>query len=294
MSTPEPRHQQVLHLDRPDGRVAYTVEGSGPLVVAVPGMGDLRSTWDDVAPALAAAGHRVAVVDLRGHGDSGTTFTRHGDIATAQDVLALVEHLDGGPAVVMGSSMGASAAAWAATERPDLVAGLVLFGPLLREPQQSAAVRAVMHGVYRVLFARPWGAAAWSSMYRRYFARGVRSARHDQHADAIRASMSDPARLRSFRDLTLQLDHRPVEERLARLAELGTPAVAVIGDVDPDFRDPAAELTWIAETTGARTVAVPGVGHYPQHQQPEAVVDAALELLAGLPRTADAWAAARA
>lgn len=293
MSQPEQVRDHVQHLERPEGHLAYTVQGSGPLVVAVPGMGDLRSTWDDVVPSLVTAGHRVAVLDLRGHGDSATTFTRHGDVETAQDVLALVEHL-GDPAVLMGSSMGASAAAWAATERPDLVAGLVLVAPLLREPQQGAAVRAVMHGAYRVLLARPWGAALWSSMYRTHFARGLRSSRHDAHAAAIRASLRDPARLRSFRDLALQLDHRAVEERLPRIAALGTPAVAVVGDVDPDYRDPAAELTWIAETTGARTVTVPGVGHYPQHQQPDAVVAAALDLLADLPRTDGAWTAARA
>ena len=42
---------------------------------------------------LADAGYRVASMDLRGHGDSDTTFATHGDIATGQDVLALVEHL---------------------------------------------------------------------------------------------------------------------------------------------------------------------------------------------------------
>ncbi len=55
---------------------------SGPLVVAVPGMGDLRSTYDDVVPALVDAGYRVVVADLRGHGDSDTTFRTHGDDAT--------------------------------------------------------------------------------------------------------------------------------------------------------------------------------------------------------------------
>src|SRR4051794_36678600 len=101
----------VHHLQRPEGRIAYTVDGpaQAPLVVLVPGMGDLRSTWRELVGPLLESGHRVAVMDLRGHGDSDTTFTTHGDVVTGQDVLALVEHL-GGPAVLGGNSMGASAA----------------------------------------------------------------------------------------------------------------------------------------------------------------------------------------
>ena len=38
------------YLDRGEGRIAYDVTGSGPLVVAVPGMGDLRSTYRHLAP----------------------------------------------------------------------------------------------------------------------------------------------------------------------------------------------------------------------------------------------------
>ena len=106
-------------------------------MVAVPGMGDLRSTYRDVVPPLVAAGYRVAVTDLRGHGESDTTFRRHGDDVTGADVLALIAEL-GGPAVIIGNSMGAGAAAWAAAENPDAVAGLILLGPFLRNPSDVA------------------------------------------------------------------------------------------------------------------------------------------------------------
>ena len=100
-----------------EGRIAYDVTGSGPLVVAVPGMGDLRSSYRHLAPALVAAGFRVATMDLRGHGDSDTTFAAYDDPAAASDVIALIEHL-GGPALVIGNSMGAAAAVIAAAENP--------------------------------------------------------------------------------------------------------------------------------------------------------------------------------
>ena len=64
----------VRFLARTDGRIAYTLEGTGPLVVAVPGMGDLRSTFRELTGPLLGAGFSVAVMDLRGHGASDTTF----------------------------------------------------------------------------------------------------------------------------------------------------------------------------------------------------------------------------
>ncbi|WP_454729769.1 alpha/beta fold hydrolase [Cellulosimicrobium protaetiae] len=271
----------VHHLTRAEGRLAYTDAGTGPLVVASPGMGDLRATYDDVAPHLVAAGYRVVVADLRGHGDSDTTFSTHGDEATASDYVALVEHLDAGPAVLLGSSMAASAAVIAAAERPDLVRGLVLLDGFLREPSSPAKLRA-MRVLYRLALARPWGAAFWASFYGS-LNKGRTPARLADHQAAIRANLSEPGRLRSFRDLTLQLDHRVVEPHVAHVE---APALAIFGALDPDYADPAAEAAWAQESLGATTLVLPEVGHYPQLQAPEEVVAATLAFLADLPDAA--------
>ncbi|NUU17045.1 alpha/beta hydrolase [Cellulomonas humilata] len=274
----------LQHLQRPEGRIAYTVDGpaTGPLVVLVPGMGDLRSTWRELVGPLADAGHRVAVLDLRGHGDSDTTFSTHGDVVTGQDTLALVEHL-GGPAVLVGNSMGAGAVAWVAAERPDLVAGLVLTGPFLRDRPMPAIAVATMHGLERLLFSRPWGAAVWASYYRGYLNRGIKAPWLDEHVADVRAAMTDPAHLRSFRHLSVQLTHAPVE---ARVAEIVAPAVAFVGAIDPDFADPAAEADWLRSVLDGEVVVIPDVAHYPQIQAPEVVVPRTLAFLADLPRDA--------
>src|SRR5450755_3263406 len=104
-----PPAQETRYLSRPEGRIGYDVAGDGSLVVLVPGMGDLRAGYRFLAPGLRAAGYRVACTDLRGHGDSDATFASYGDEETAGDVIALIEEL-GGPAVVVGNSMGAGAA----------------------------------------------------------------------------------------------------------------------------------------------------------------------------------------
>jgi pimeloyl-ACP methyl ester carboxylesterase len=264
----------VSFLDRPlgtgsaRGRVAYELRGDGPLVVTVPGMGDLRSADAALAEALAADGFRVATLELRGHGDSDAGFAELGDPATASDIVALVERL-GGPAVLVGTSMGASSALLAAAERPELVRGVVLLSPFVRNAPGPAGLARML---YRVLFARPWGAAAWAAYYRGALNRGAAPADHDAHVAAIRAALARPGRLAEFRRLALALDHAPVE---ARLADVRAPVLAVIGALDPDYRDPAAELAHVAEVLpGARTLLVDDAAHYPHRQHPDVVLPA--------------------
>jgi pimeloyl-ACP methyl ester carboxylesterase len=248
-------------LPRPDGRIAYDVAGAGPLVVCLPGMGELRSVYRATVPALVATGYRVATMDLRGHGDSDTTFERYDDVAAGEDALALVDHL-GGPAVLLGNSMGAGAAAWAAAERPELVSGLGLLGPFVRNPPTSR----IMTALFRALMARPWARLVWTA-YLPSLSPGRRPADFAEHRRAIGESMRRPGYARAF-SRTTRTSHAPVE---ARLDEVRSPTLVVMGERDPDFRDPAAEAAWIAERLDARVLLVPDAGHYPQVECPDVV-----------------------
>lgn len=279
---------QTHLLTRPDGDLGYTDTGHGPLLVLVPGMGDTVETWRDVAGPLAAE-HRVVACDLRGHGRSGTTFRVHGDDATGADLVALIEHLDAGPAVLVGNSMGASAAVWAAATRPDLVAGLVLVSPFVSERPVPAPVRAATRLAYRLLFSRPWGAWAWSRYYAGPLSRGTHAPWLAEHAGHLRAHLHEPGRLRSLRELAVQLDHSVVAQVVDRVT---APAVVLIGEHDPDYPDAPAALAEAGAALGARTVLVEGVAHYAQHQAPGVVLDAARALLADLARAGDRWSRA--
>ena len=84
------------------------------------GCGDY-GIWTAVKRALVESGFTVAAMDLRGHGGSDATFTEYDDVAAGQDALALAVSLGGAPLALVGNSMGAGAAVWAAAERPDLV-----------------------------------------------------------------------------------------------------------------------------------------------------------------------------
>ncbi|GAA3643074.1 alpha/beta hydrolase [Microbacterium awajiense] len=254
----------VHHLDRPGGRIAYRVTGAGPLVVAVPGMGELASSFRHTVPALRDAGYRVAVMDLRGHGRSDTTFDAYDDAAAGSDALALIHHL-GGPAVIVGNSLGAGAAVWAAAEDVSAVAGLALIGPFVR----NAPTNPVMTAAFRLAMLRPWARAAWLAYLPSLYP-GVKPADFDEHRRRIGANLREPGRTAAF-VATTHTDHEVAERRLPQVI---APTLVVMGTDDPDFADPAGEAEWIAEQLDADVTLVDGAGHYPQVQHPDVVNDA--------------------
>ncbi len=261
---------ETRFLDRGEGRIAYNLSGDdGPLAVCVPGMGDLRSVYRFLTPALVDAGYRVAAMDLRGHGDSDATFARYDDVAAGSDVLALIDAL-GGPAVVVGNSMGAGAAAWAAAEAPAKVKALVLLGPFVRD----VPVGAFMTLAFRAAMAWPWGRAAWQAYYPKLYP-GRPPADLAEHRARIAASLRRRGHFRAFR-ATTHTSHAPVE---ARLDEVKAPTLVVMGERDPDFPDPSAEARGLAERVRGDVLLVPGGGHYPQAEYPEVVSPAVVAFL---------------
>jgi pimeloyl-ACP methyl ester carboxylesterase len=264
--------QTTAYLSRPEGRIAYDVAGAGPLVVLVPGMGDLRSAYRFLSPALIAAGYRVACTDLRGHGDSDTTFASYGDVDTAGDVSALVEEL-GGPAVIVGNSMGAGAAVLVAAEYPELVSGLVLVGPWVR----NGDVGALQRVLFRLMMARPWVAVAWKLYLPKLYA-GRRPDDFEEYRDRLVANLHRPGYAKAF-SLTTRTSHAPAE---AHLGDVTQPTMIIMGQLDPDFADPTVEADWIGEKVRGEVVMVPEAGHYPQSQQPEQTVEAVVRFLASV------------
>ncbi|MEJ6789740.1 alpha/beta hydrolase [Brevundimonas sp. BR2-1] len=77
---------------------------------------------------------RIQAPDLRGHG--GTSLPtevagRRHWLDHRDDLIAVLDAIDGPPVVLAGHSMGGTSALLAAAERPDRVAGLVLFDPVI-------------------------------------------------------------------------------------------------------------------------------------------------------------------
>jgi pimeloyl-ACP methyl ester carboxylesterase len=109
-------------------RLAYAVggplEGAVPLVL-VHGLGGTIENWRALAPPL-AAGHRVLVPDLPGHGRSQPLARLEDADPLAEAVLALADAEQLAGAVWVGHSLGGLVALRAAALRPNAVRGLVL------------------------------------------------------------------------------------------------------------------------------------------------------------------------
>lgn len=260
-----------MRVSRPGGSLSVEVSGEGPLVLCAPGMADLAMSYRRLAPALVAAGYRVAVMDLRGHGDSDATFERVDPASVGADLLAVVEALGGGPAALVGNSAAAASAVWAAAESPDQVAALVLLGPVVRDPPGFPGWA---RRLLRWLFAGPWGPRLWTTAHRSLFKGGL-PADHHVHAAALRTSLARPGRMRAGLDNGLE----PKAPCADRLGDVVAPALVVMGSADPDFPDARAEASWLAGALRADLVVLDGVGHYPHLERAEPTADAVIAFL---------------
>ena len=259
------------YLQRPGGRVAFDdTGGDGPVVIAAPGMGDTRRSYRHLRAPLTAAGLRFVTMDLRGLGESDTTFGDYSEEAIARDYLALAEHLAAGPAVLVGNSLSCSSAVIATAEAPERVAGIVLLGPFVR-PVRIAWWQRVL---FAAMLAGPWGRSVWVGYYRRALYPGPRPADHDEHAASVRAMLGQPGRMSAFRKLAANT-HAGAGQRLD---EVAVPALVVMGTADPDFPDPVAEARQIADILDGDLVLPEGSGHYPQADRPDAVAPAVIAL----------------
>src|SRR5215208_2009313 len=103
----------------------YEEDGTGePLVLLHPGLADSRA-FEEYVPELVQHFH-VFRPDRRGHGRTPDVQGPITYALMAQDTIAFLEQVVGGPASLLGHSDGAPVALLAALERPDLVRGLVV------------------------------------------------------------------------------------------------------------------------------------------------------------------------
>ncbi len=256
-------------LDRPGGRIAYDDRGNGPLVLLVPGLGDVRGSFRFVAGPLAAAGFRVVTMDLRGAGESSTGWSDYSNAATGRDIIALIEALDAGPATIVGSSFGAGSAAWTAVEAPRHVTGLVLIGPFVREVPQPAWMRLVMKLAIDAVFVGPWGPKAWGAYYASLY-KSRKPGDFDAYKSRLVASLAEPGRMAALQGM-LRASKADVG---ARLAAVKAPTLVIMGGKDPDFADPAREANEVARLLHGTARMIEGVGHYPHVEVPETIASA--------------------
>lgn len=164
------------HINFEGHRLAYETYGRGKrTVVLIHGLLMSQRMQEPLAHALAEAGNLCITVDLAGHGSSDPHLTNWDIPRYAQAIDHLLDELEIGESVLIGTSLGANIALQLANDYPKHVRGLVLEmpalenamigGPLFFSPFAALAewanpVAQIVSGVSRLLpeFAMPFGA----------------------------------------------------------------------------------------------------------------------------------------
>jgi len=138
--------ERVFYVQNGDATLRVFVEGSGPAIVLLPGQGRGPRDLDALAKDLVSSGFRVVRPEPRGFGESvgpveGLTLRDN-----ARDVASAIEKVAAAPAIVAGFAYGNRVARLIASERPELVRGVVLIaagGKFPPKPEVMALLRKV-------------------------------------------------------------------------------------------------------------------------------------------------------
>lgn len=115
--------------------VAVEVEGEGPPVVCIHGLGGSSNTWTPLLRAM--RNHQIVRIDLPGSARSGAGSDDLSIEKMAETVIAVCTEMKIAGAYFVGHSMGTIVCQHVAIRQPALVKALALFGPLPCPPEAA-------------------------------------------------------------------------------------------------------------------------------------------------------------
>ena len=244
-----------------------------PALLLIHGSAGSTAWWDPVVPALAGA-CRVIRVDLLGHGRSSSPARGYDIPAHAGRVGAALDRLGVGRVPVIGHSMGCMVATALAEQRPDMVAGLALIdmGPSLDAASPDGLL-------VRLLLTQFPGRLLWRLRSEATIRKAMRSAftaRRPPRCHHRGRAGNDPPRPRG--DSPRIHDYMRQQSLPDRLAALGVPVLVIFGT--EDARYPSSSAAAYRVVPGARVELLPGVGHTPMMEDPQATGTLLLEFAA--------------
>ncbi|MGD1992438.1 MAG: alpha/beta fold hydrolase [Anaerolineae bacterium] len=240
-------------------RIHYWIEGSGPAVVLLHGMGSCADDWMLQFPALSE--HTTAVaVDLRGHGRTDVPPGPYTIPGMAGDVAGLLAALGIEAAHVVSLSLGGLVAQSLAIDHPERVRSLVLVNTFARLRPQG--LRGWVYLLSRAAAMVTGGVEQQAEVV----AAGVfphPEQAHLRRMAAERLKANDPAAYRAAMRAVLRFDSRPY------LAHICVPTLVVAGAEDTTV-SLAAKRALAEEIPGAHLEIVPGSGHATPLDRPQA------------------------
>lgn len=253
-----------------DLNIYYEVRGEGKPIVLHHGLAGSTEQWQPAMGMLVALGYRAIAFDQRGHGRTSDGTKPFTIPQLVEDMLGLMDHLKLRRATLLGHSMGGRTVLLCAMDHPDRVERLILNGAGGSPP--TGDVRAAFE-LFADVAKKQGMEAVWA--LDRYQARlprlvretaGLRESfkarflknRPEGYAGAIGAIMAMP-------------------DLVPRLGEIRCHTLALVGAEDPaaPFVDAVA-----AKVPTATKAIIPGAGHFPHLETPDAFDEAVRKFLA--------------
>jgi pimeloyl-ACP methyl ester carboxylesterase len=276
-------------------------EAAGAPVVLLHGFPDDAHAWDGVAPPLAARGYRVLAPYLRGYGptrflDAGAPRMAQ-QAAIGQDLLDFMDTLAIERAGLAGYDWGGRAACIAAILAPARVRALVTIGGYNVQntvaPPRPASAEEERAAWYQWYFNTERGRLGLEKNRReicrllwRDWSPGWRfdDATFEQAAAAFDNPDFVPVVIHSYRHRHRHAPGDPrfdaIEGRLAERPRIEVPSVILHGADDAVDFPSRTERHPAMFPDGTERHVIPDAGHFLPREQPGAVVDALLPLLA--------------
>lgn len=259
-----------VHLGDISLEVVEAGQGGSP-VLLVHGFTADKGEVAGILPQLAARGWHAVAPDLRGHGrsDHPTDAASYSFEILAGDMLALADALAWDRFALVGHSMGGAVAQQVALDRPERVTGLVLASTF-HGPVPGVTLELVELGSWVVRQSGMAGLAQAQAARRSDNPESVATFERMQEARPGYADESARRFEATSPDMWLALAPRFVTQvdRLERLAGLEMPTAVIVGELDATMIDDCRRLA--VAIPGATLTVIPGAGHVPQLEQPDA------------------------
>lgn len=257
-------------------RVSVSGAPGAPAMVLAHGFGCDQGMWRYVAPAFAST-HRTVLFDHAGSGGAAPEAydeRRHASLeGYADDVVALLDELDVGPAVLVGHSVSAIICGLVAARRPDLVDRLVMVCPSPRyiddDGYRGGFSRAEVDELLETMEDNYLG---WSAVIAPVImGRPDRPELGGELTESF--CRTDPAMARRFARATFLSDNR------ADLPHMAVPTLVVQSAVDA-IAPPEVGRYVHEHLPDSVLVTLDAVGHCPNLSAPDELVAAVREFLA--------------
>ncbi|MDE9366973.1 alpha/beta hydrolase [Luteipulveratus sp. YIM 133132] len=256
--------------------------GEGPLVVLLHGFPEFWWAWREQIPALAAAGYRVAAMDLRGYGASDKPPQGYDTFTLAADVAAVIRCLGVRRATVVGHGWGGWIAWSMPSMQPDVtqaVASLGMPHPMVMRQASARSMRQVRANAYLLALQRPFVPERQMVAGPRYVRRlmSAWSGRpswppgevSELYADALTLPFVAHSAAEYYRWVArsvLRSDGRRFVSRLSQPIEV--PVLHVHGDADGCVLPSSSTGSREWCTGSYEEVTLPGVGHFIPEEAP--------------------------